>query len=117
MFINKNCLSTNYNFFKLDIHKKTSIFCACITFFLKVQVLDVNTTPLPSTSQPGPCEQFGTCSPIPDNGPFQAEGQCERCFCQCVTSGKYNETCCKDGLVFNPAINHCDWPFNVEKCP
>ena len=72
--------------------------------------------PFPTSTEPNACNQFGTCTPIPDNGPYEAEGPCEPCYCQCNESGDYNEACCPDGLVFNPAISHCDWPFNNENC-
>ena len=66
--------------------------------------------------QPNVCHKFGTCVPLPDKGPYQAEGPCEQCYCQCDEAGKYEEVCCEKGLVFNPTINQCDWPFNNDEC-
>ena len=66
--------------------------------------------------EPNICDQLGTCTIIPDNGPYYPEGPCEPCYCLCGESGNYKENCCPDGLVFNPIINHCDWPFNNENC-
>jgi len=31
-------------------------------------------------------------------------------------SGRPQEGCCPDGNIFNPAINKCDWPYNVPAC-
>ena len=55
------------------------------------------------------------CEDIPcDHGDgFYPEGDCDQCFCQCV-GGAHYEQCCEDGLVFNPAVNQCDWPENVN---
>ena len=30
--------------------------------------------------------------------------------------GKPYEIVCPPGLMFNPAINVCDWPTNVDEC-
>jgi len=53
------------------------------------------------------------CDTIPcDHGDgYYPEGHCTQCFCRCV-SGAHYEICCAPGLVFNTAIEECDWPAN-----
>ena len=42
-------------------------------------------------------------------------GECAQCFCQCH-NGILDEVCCDPALVFNPATNTCDWPYNTGGC-
>ena len=62
------------------------------------------------------CNKFGPCIFVPVEGPLQEEGPCQQCYCQCTEQQKYEEICCEDGLIFNPFINHCDWPIDNEDC-
>jgi len=57
------------------------------------------------------------CNEIPcDHGDgFYPEGSCAQCFCRCV-GGAHYETCCAPGLFFNPAVEQCDWPGNINGC-
>ena len=88
-----------------------------MAFFSKVQVEKSNpTSPFPTSAEPYNCDKFGSCVPVPNDGPYQPEGPCDQCFCQCDIIGKYEEVCCQQGLVFNPYINHCDWPSNNDEC-
>jgi len=64
------------------------------------------TTPRPSVCEGIPC----------DHGDgFYPEGDCAQCFCRCV-GGAHYETCCAPGLAFNPAVEQCDWPANINGC-
>ena len=56
--------------------------------------------------------QFSECDHGDD---FYPEGPCEQCFCQCH-SGVQDEVCCPPGLVFNTALNICDYPANTNGC-
>jgi len=42
----------------------------------------------------------------------------ESCQCYYLCSGQqiHGHECCPNGLVFNPEILNCDWPFNVPNC-
>jgi len=66
------------------------------------------TTPKPIT----PCDGI----PCDHGDGFYPEGDCVQCFCRC-SGGVHYETCCQPGLFFNPAIEECDWPYNINGCP
>jgi len=83
------------------------------------------TTAAPTTPYTGPtttpkqdnCAKYGSCTMDQDGqGPYHAEGPCEQCFCQCVAAGFYSEVCCQPGLLFNEAIEECDFPSNMPDC-
>merc|ERR1711953_1325633 len=64
-----------------------------------------------TTKRPSPCDGV-EC----DHGnDYYPEGICKPCFCQCH-DGVQDEICCQPGLVFNPATNTCDWPYNTDGC-
>jgi len=64
-----------------------------------------------TTKKPSPCDGI-EC----DHGnDYYPEGICKPCFCQCH-DGVQDEICCQPGLVFNPATNTCDWPYNTDGC-
>merc|ERR1712018_1019225 len=64
-----------------------------------------------TTPKPSPCDDI-ECDHGDD---FYPEGTCKPCFCQCH-DGVQDEICCQPGLVFNPATNTCDWPYNTNGC-
>jgi len=64
-----------------------------------------------TTPRPSICNQIAC-----DHGDgFYPEGDCAQCFCRCV-GGAHYETCCAPGLAFNPAVEQCDWPANINGC-
>merc|ERR1712212_1332779 len=64
-----------------------------------------------TTPRPSLCDQIAC-----DHGDgFYPEGDCAQCFCRCV-GGAHYETCCAPGLFFNPAVEQCDWPGNINGC-
>ena len=74
-----------------------------------------DTTPRPeddTTPIPIDCTRFGSCK----EGEFIAKAPCNPDYCMCA-GGIYNEMPCPEGLVFNPQLDVCDWPDNVEGCP
>ena len=65
-----------------------------------------------TTKPPNGCSHFGPCT---ENGELVAQGDCERCFCECA-AGHYEEICCSQELKFNPVELYCDWPYNIATC-
>ncbi len=65
---------------------------------------------LQPTVAPTACDGI-TCS----SGQLEAEGPCSQCFCEC-NGVAASEICCQEGLVFNPTVNVCDFPYNVPAC-
>ncbi len=49
-----------------------------------------------------------------DNGYFETEA-CSSTFCSCTNGIGYEQEC-EDGLVFNPELGGCDWPYNNPDC-
>ena len=85
---------------------------------------DPTTTDLP-TSTPGPTNtsegstvhsmtgcKDQTCD---SDGIFPGPELCSPDFCQC-SWGVPEPNICQEGLVFNPSIGVCDWPWNNEDC-
>merc|ERR1719219_3349425 len=64
-----------------------------------------------ATAKPSICEGI----PCDHGDGFYPEGDCAQCFCRCV-GGAHYETCCAPGLAFNPAVEQCDWPANINGC-
>merc|ERR1712154_377731 len=64
-----------------------------------------------TTAKPSICEGI----PCDHGDGFYPEGDCAQCFCRCV-GGAHYETCCAPGLAFNPAVEQCDWPANINGC-
>jgi len=74
---------------------------------------DENCIPQPehTTKPPSVCEGI----PCDHGDGFYPESSCAQCFCRCV-GGNHYETCCAPGLFFNPEVNQCDWPGNINGC-
>merc|ERR1712012_100642 len=75
-------------------------------FLLAVPAISINI-------QPEPC-RVHKCM---EDGVFP-EGSCSEFFCYCTNGNGILENC-EDidlGLIFNPDIPRCDWPWNVEGC-
>jgi len=68
---------------------------------------------------PNPCRRHH--DDVPDDGGhhslYHACGRCRSCFAQCDLAGNcFAKRCAPGGIVFNPAIDVCDWPRNVYGC-
>lgn len=72
---------------------------------------DENCAPQP-TAAPTACDDVE----CPSGGDtWVPEAPCAECVCQC-SGGVAREICCQPGLVWNPAVNVCDFPANVPAC-
>ena len=67
-----------------------------------------------STTPVRPCK-FCCASTCDQGDGFYPEGDCAPCFCQCL-DGVHYELCCSPGLVWNQALEQCDYTVNVEGC-
>merc|ERR1712212_768014 len=53
-------------------------------------------------------------SPCSSGSGFVADPEGCQCYYSCSSNGAANHACCSNGLVFNPNVNMCDWPFNYQ---
>ena len=62
---------------------------------------------------PGPNVCDGETNPDQNDAPDPENCQC---FYKCDAGEIHGHECCPPGLVFNPDILVCDWPYNVPDC-
>ncbi len=67
------------------------------------------------TDEPDFCLSAGIdCS---DGDGYHEEEPCGQCACYCSGGNLTgDEVCCDGDLVWNPALNVCDWDYNVPAC-
>ena len=81
--------------------------CGCI---INILFFDFSDTEIP---WPGP----NVCEDITDpNQDVTSDPQSCQCYYLCAGQQIHGHECCPNGLVFNPEILNCDWPFNVPNC-
>ena len=81
----------------------------CQLKYLKLKT-DFSDTDIP---WPGPnvCENM-----IDPNQDITLDPKDCQCYYLCSGEQIRGHECCPNGLVFNPEILNCDWPFNVPNC-
>ncbi|XP_046650072.1 chitin-binding domain protein cbd-1-like isoform X2 [Daphnia pulicaria] len=89
-----------------------SSFCGVITSPTASLTSTTSAVATPTTTKPSGTSAPFTC-PSP-NGNFADPNSCNQYY-QCSNSNP-NLFVCPAGLVFNPAIGTCDWPYNVPGC-
>ena len=69
----------------------------------------------PDTPMPWPCQDC--CSDVtdPNQDVIDDPDNCQ-CYYLCAGANVQGHECCAPGLVFNPELMICDWPFNVPDC-
>jgi len=67
----------------------------------------------PSTPMPWPQNY---CQGVPSTTDVIVDPDNCRCFFHCNHGQTAGHKCCKPGLVFNPELKACDWPYNVPNC-
>lgn len=77
--------------------------------FIKL-MQDCPHTPMP---WPGPNVCDGETNPNQNDAP---DPENCKCFYKCDAGEIHGHECCPPGLVFNPDILVCDWPYNVPDC-
>jgi hypothetical protein len=77
----------------------------------KTSASEVTTTPQPTTPELTGCKDQ-TCI---SDGLFPGPELCSPDFCQC-SWGVPQPQICQEGLVFNPSVGVCDWPWNNQDC-
>merc|ERR1712105_186836 len=91
--------------------------CAGIVFGAPADTTIPATTPAQettsSTEPPEMCDM--ECPNADADGGFFPDGDCSPDFCECVLGNAFMFHC-PGVLIFNPALEVCDWPFNVEGC-
>merc|ERR1711917_113136 len=56
------------------------------------------------------------CQEVPTTIDVIVDPDSCRCFYHCSYGQIAGNSCCPSGLVFNPDIKACDWPYNVPNC-
>ena len=61
---------------------------------------------------PGP----NYCEDVTDDQNTTQDPDSCYCFYHCSAEMVMGHECCAPGLVYNPALQNCDWPYNVPEC-
>jgi hypothetical protein len=68
---------------------------------------------LEPTTAPNECDAVEDAC---DSGAFVPLGPCESCYCQCVTGEEAVMGCCGENLFWDPNLNVCNFPEQIEGC-